>query len=113
MDVPSIYHTNMLKANALVNTAIESCAINDLGVVVLDELHMINDDHRGYLMELMASKILVLERPVQLVGMSATLTVWSDRFAAMPWLTRKEYRGVGEMAECQVLQHKICTCADR
>ena len=64
-----------LKANALVNTAIEDCTINDLGVVVLDELHMINDDHRGYLMELMASKLLVLESHVQIVGMSATLTV--------------------------------------
>ena len=62
------------KANALVNTAIEDCSINDLGVVVLDELHMINDDHRGYLMELMASKLLSLERSVQIVGMSATLT---------------------------------------
>ena len=62
------------KANALVNTAVEDCSVNDLGVVVLDELHMINDDHRGYLMELMASKLLSLERSVQIVGMSATLT---------------------------------------
>ena len=38
---------------------------------------MIDDDHRGYLMELMASKLLSLERSVQIVGMSATLTVWS------------------------------------
>ncbi len=65
----------MLKANALVNTAIEACTINDMGVIVLDELHMIDDDHRGYLIELMASKVLVLEHPVQVVGMSATLTV--------------------------------------
>ena len=62
------------KANWLVNTAIEECTVNELGVVVLDELHMINDDHRGYLMELMASKLLSLERSVQIVGMSATLT---------------------------------------
>ena len=36
---------------------------------------MIDDDHRGYLIEIMASKLLVLETPVQIVGMSATLTV--------------------------------------
>ena len=65
-----------LKANNLVNRAIEDCNINDLRVVVLDKLHMINDDHRGYLMELMASKLLALESHVQIVGMSATLTVW-------------------------------------
>ena len=76
------------KANAIVNTAIEECAINDLGVVVLDELHMINDDHRGYLMELMASKLLSLERSVQIVGMSATLT---NTEILAKWLNAKYY----------------------
>ena len=76
------------KANALVNAAIEDCTINDLGVVVLDELHMINDDHRGYLMELMASKLLTLERSVQIVGMSATLT---NTEILAKWLDAKYY----------------------
>ncbi|KAL2041439.1 hypothetical protein N7G274_005821 [Stereocaulon virgatum] len=76
------------KANALVNTAIEECTINDLGIVVLDELHMINDDHRGYLMELMASKLLVLENHVQIVGMSATLT---NVQVLARWLNAKYY----------------------
>lgn len=76
------------KANALVNTAIEECTISDLGVVVLDELHMINDDHRGYLMELMASKLLSLERSVQIVGMSATLT---NTEVLAKWLDAKYY----------------------
>lgn len=57
------------------NTAIEECTINDLGIVVLDELHMIDDDHRGYLMELMATKLLSLQQGVQIIGMSATLSV--------------------------------------
>lgn len=57
------------------NTAIEQCTIDDLGVVVLDELHMIDDDHRGYLMELMATKLLCLQRNIQIIGMSATLSV--------------------------------------
>lgn len=43
--------------------------------MVLDELHMIDDDYRGYLLELIATKLLCLEHPVQMVGMSATLTV--------------------------------------
>lgn len=59
----------------LVNTAIEQHTIDDLGVVVLDELHMIDDHHRGYLMELLATKVLSLEQKVQIVGMSATLPV--------------------------------------
>ena len=57
------------------NAAIEQCTINDLGVVVFDELHMIDDDHRGYLMELMATKLLSLQHGVQIIGMSATLSV--------------------------------------
>lgn len=63
------------KANALINTAIDECTISDLKVVVLDELHMIDDAHRGYLLELLATKLLCLENHVQVVGMSATLNV--------------------------------------
>ncbi|KAI3534768.1 DEAD/DEAH box helicase [Colletotrichum filicis] len=61
-------------ANALVNTAIDDCTIKHLKSVVLDELHMIDDDHRGYLMELMGTKLLTLPQPVQIIGMSATMS---------------------------------------
>lgn len=36
---------------------------------------MIDDDYRGYLFELLATKLLCLEQPIQIVGMSATLAV--------------------------------------
>lgn len=42
---------------------------------MLDELHMIDDDHRGYLLELMTTKLLSLEQRVQIIAMSATLPV--------------------------------------
>ena len=45
----------------------------------MDELHMIDDDHRGYLMELMATKLLSIDQRTQLVGMSATLSVSLNR----------------------------------
>ncbi|KAK6065809.1 DEAD/DEAH box helicase [Seiridium cupressi] len=61
------------KANTLINTAIDDCSISKLRAVILDELHMVDDDHRGYLLELMATKLLSLEHNVQIVGMSATL----------------------------------------
>lgn len=44
-----------------------------LGAVIIDELHMIDDESRGYILELMATKLLSLEQNVQLIGMSATL----------------------------------------
>ncbi|KAM0618550.1 hypothetical protein ACHAP0_000486 [Verticillium nonalfalfae] len=63
------------QANAMINTAIDDCSIKHLRIVVLDELHMIDDDHRGYLMELMATKLISLPQSMQVVGMSATLSV--------------------------------------
>ena len=61
------------KANGLVNAAIEDGTVGNIGVVVMDELHMINDDNRGYILELMATKLLCLEQDTQIIGMSATL----------------------------------------
>ena len=88
-NVPSILCiSDNFKANGLINTTIENCSIIDLGVLVLDELHMINDEHRGYLMELIASKIMSLEHRVQFIGMSATLNN-ADVFAQ--WLKAKCY----------------------
>lgn len=50
-------------------------------MVVLDELHMLDDEHRGYLLELMVTKLLLLQQDIQIVGMSATLSV---RFYSIP-----------------------------
>lgn len=63
------------QANGMINAAIEECTIDQLGVLVLDELHMLDDDHRGYLVELMATKLMSLDQGTQIIGMSATLSV--------------------------------------
>ncbi|KAL4942165.1 hypothetical protein BDV06DRAFT_212058 [Aspergillus oleicola] len=60
------------KANSLINTAIEECSIGELGAVVLDELHMLDDEHRGYLLELIVAKLL--QQDIQIIGMSATIS---------------------------------------
>ena len=36
---------------------------------------MLDDEHRGYLLELMVTKLLLLQQDIQIVGMSATLSV--------------------------------------
>ena len=68
------------KANSLVNQLLEERAVHELGAVVVDELHMIGDQHRGYLLELLLTKILFIEKvgkcfslKIQVIGMSATL----------------------------------------
>lgn len=42
---------------------------------MVDELHMLDDENRGYVMELMMTKVLILQQDVQIVGMSVTLSV--------------------------------------
>lgn len=76
------------KANALVNSAIEDGKIDQLGILVLDELHMLDDEGRGYIMELTATKLLCVQHGIQLVGMSATL---SNPKLLADWLQAKFY----------------------
>lgn len=76
------------KANSLVNAAIEEGAIDQLGIVVLDELHMLDDENRGYLIELMITKLLSLDHGIQLIGMSATL---SNPKLLADWMQAKFY----------------------
>ncbi|KAE8621126.1 hypothetical protein XENTR_v10004692 [Xenopus tropicalis] len=75
------------KANGLVNRLIEENKIDLLGMMVVDELHMLGDSHRGYLLELLLTKVRYVTQKgavgkaegagpandVQIVGMSATL----------------------------------------
>uniref|UniRef100_A0A8B9KFT4 DNA polymerase theta n=1 Tax=Astyanax mexicanus TaxID=7994 RepID=A0A8B9KFT4_ASTMX len=74
------------KANGLINRLIEEDRMDLLGIVVVDELHMLGDSGRGYLLELLLTKIQYIATKtkerctdkaytdgVQIVGMSATL----------------------------------------
>ncbi|XP_012494995.1 PREDICTED: DNA polymerase theta [Propithecus coquereli] len=76
------------RANGLINRLIEENKMDLLGMVVVDELHMLGDSHRGYLLELLLTKICYVTQKsascqadlaspvsnaVQIVGMSATL----------------------------------------
>ena len=47
------------KANSLINRLIDDESIFDLGIIVIDELHMVNDEYRGYIIELILSSYLV------------------------------------------------------
>nr|CDS23045.1 DNA polymerase theta [Echinococcus granulosus] len=81
------------KANNLINRLIEEEHLSDLGIVVVDEMHLISDQHRGYLLELLLTKLLLHGRMeksrqgnetrnnqsvedlhIQIVGMSAALS---------------------------------------
>ncbi|KAF8469085.1 DEAD/DEAH box helicase [Kalaharituber pfeilii] len=76
------------KANSIVNAALEDGSIGDLGTVVFDELHMLEDAHRGYILEVLATKLLCLQQGLQIIGMSATL---SNMPELAEWLQAHHY----------------------
>ncbi|KAM7276027.1 hypothetical protein ACFE04_017893 [Oxalis oulophora] len=45
------------KANSLINRMLEEGRLSEIGIIVIDELHMVGDQHRGYLLELLLTKL--------------------------------------------------------
>ncbi|XP_010708005.1 helicase POLQ-like isoform X1 [Meleagris gallopavo] len=74
----SLYIATTEKGHALVNSLIETDRINDLGLVVVDELHMIGEGSRGATLEMTLAKILHASKNIHIVGMSATLNNVGD-----------------------------------
>uniref|UniRef100_A0A915PQJ4 Uncharacterized protein n=1 Tax=Setaria digitata TaxID=48799 RepID=A0A915PQJ4_9BILA len=69
----SIYVATIEKANMLINSLIEVNRINEIGVVVVDELHMIGENTRGAIIEQGLVKFMH-KGTGQIIGMSATLS---------------------------------------
>ncbi|KAH6757052.1 hypothetical protein C2S51_038889 [Perilla frutescens var. frutescens] len=100
------------KANSLINRLLEEGRLSELGTIVIDELHMVGDQSRGYLLELMLTKLRYAAgegnvesssgensgmssgktdpaRGLQIIGMSATLPNVS---AVAEWLQAALYQ---------------------
>lgn len=72
-----LYQIKSNSSNVNSSVSFEMDIENELGIVIFDEIHMINDQNRGSVWE---QSIMLLPRHVQMVGLSATLDN-PERFA--------------------------------
>ncbi|KAK2721865.1 helicase POLQ-like isoform X2 [Artemia franciscana] len=69
----TIYISTIERANGIVNSLIEEKRLEEIGLVVVDEIHMISDRGRGPKLESLIIKLKAAQVDVRLVGMTATI----------------------------------------
>ncbi|CAH0397261.1 unnamed protein product [Chilo suppressalis] len=69
----SIYIATIEKGLGLVRSLIELDRLDELGLIVVDELHLIGEQGRGAALETLLTTILFADKGIQIVGMSATI----------------------------------------
>ncbi|XP_055856118.1 helicase POLQ-like isoform X1 [Episyrphus balteatus] len=68
-----IFIGSIEKGAVLFDSLIEAGRANEIGLVVVDELHLIGEKGRGATLEAFLTKVMYINASIQIVGMSATI----------------------------------------
>lgn len=72
------------KANSIINRLLEEKDLNSLGLVVVDELHLLGDQYRGYLLELLLTKLKYVsskfEINIQVIFFYSLILIFNDHY---------------------------------
>ncbi|XP_076295876.1 helicase POLQ-like [Lasioglossum baleicum] len=68
-----IYICTIEKALGLINSLIEEDRLNEIGVMVVDELHLLGESGRGATLEVLLTTALYVNEHIHIIGMSATI----------------------------------------
>lgn len=98
------------KANILINQIVDDSSVGvdpmQLSMIVVDELHLVSDSKRGFLLEVLLSKArFIWGDHIQIIGMSATLPNLGD---IAKWL-----QGVLYCTQYRPVELKTAICVDR
>nr|XP_019557458.2 helicase POLQ-like [Aedes albopictus] len=69
----SIFVCTIEKALVLLDSLIEADRANEIGLICIDELHMIGEPGRGVNLEVLITKVMAIQAGIQIIGMSATI----------------------------------------
>ncbi|CAG5075502.1 Similar to HELQ: Helicase POLQ-like (Homo sapiens) [Cotesia congregata] len=70
----TIFICTIEKASGLLNSLIETDRLDEIGLVVVDELHSLGENSgRGATLEGFLAKIIFIDKSIQIIGMSATI----------------------------------------
>ncbi|XP_053599806.1 helicase POLQ-like [Plodia interpunctella] len=69
----SIYIATIEKGLALIRSLIELDRLHEIGLIVVDELHLIGEPGRGGTLETLLTTVIFANKGIQIVGMSATI----------------------------------------
>lgn len=69
----TVFVCTIEKSLALMDSLIENDRANEIGLIVVDELHLLGEEGRGAILETVLAKTMFINAGIQIVGMSATI----------------------------------------